>query len=315
MTNLSIKFLKFEKTESGANHGQFLISALRPGQGVTIGNVLRRVLLSEIKGVAITAVRFAGVSHEFSTIDGVREDILEILLNLKGDVIQGDIREPQFGRLRICEESIITADLIQLPSNLKIVNPNHYIATFSRPKFETVVLEAEFRIEGGVGYRLANKTFDNSLEDFLQIDAIFMPVQKVDFKIENIYDTYNQMTERLTIDIFTDGSITPEQAMTKAIKHIIDLFTLINNNKTTSRVRISQSKALEVTQNRYVNIKIEELQLSVRSYNCLKRAKINTVGDLLKHTSKTLLELRHFGRKSCDEVITILRNKFGIILE
>ena len=313
MTNLCIKFLKFEKTESGVSHGQFLISALRPGQGVTIGNVLRRVLLSEIKGVAITAVRFAGVSHEFSTLEGVREDILEILLNLKGVVIQGDITEPQLGRLKICQEKIITADLIQLPANLKIVNPNHYIATLSGPgpRF----LEAEFRIEGGVGYRLANKTFDHNLEDFLQIDAIFMPVQKVDFKIENIYDKYNQMTERLTIDIFTDGSITPDQSMTKAIKHIIDLFTLINTTRTTNKVKTSQLNTLEVAQNRYVNIKIEELQFSVRSYNCLKRAKINTVGDLLQYTSETLLELRHFGRKSCDEVITILRNKLGITLK
>lgn len=314
MTNLCIKFLKLEKTESGVSHGQFLISALRPGQGVTIGNILRRVLLSEIKGVAITAVRFAGVSHEFSTIEGVKEDILEILLNLKGVVIQGNIREPQFGRLRVYGESVITANSIQLPSNLRIVNPNHYIATLSKSSFGPSILEAEFRLEGGVGYRLANKTFDNNLSDFLQIDAIFMPVQKVDFKIESIYDKYNQMTERLTIDIFTNGSITPEQAMTKAIKHIIVLFTLIKTNKITGKVETSQSKTLAVAQNRYVNIKIEELPFSVRSYNCLKRAKINTVGDILQHTSKTLLELRHFGQKSCDEVVTILRNKFGIIL-
>ena len=158
MTNLCIKFLKLEKTESGVSHGQFLISALRPGQGVTIGNILRRVLLSEIKGVAITAVRFAGVSHEFSTIEGVKEDILEILLNLKGVVIQGNIREPQFGRLRVYGESVITANSIQLPSNLRIVNPNHYIATLSKSSFGPSILEAEFRLEGGL---LFKETLEN----------------------------------------------------------------------------------------------------------------------------------------------------------
>ena len=311
MTNLGIKFLKSEKTESGSTHGQFLMSALRPGQGVTIGNVLRRVLLSEIEGISITAVRFAGISHEFSTIEGIREDILEILLNLKGVVIEGDITGPQFGQLKIQEPTIITADLIQLPANLRIVNPNHYIATLSHSN----IIEIEFKIEGGIGYRLANKTFDDKLDDFLQIDAIFMPVQKVDFKIENIYDNDNQVTERLIVDIFTDGSITPEQAITKATKHIIDLFTLINKCRTTNEVQVPREKILEDTQKQYANIRIEELQFSVRSYNCLKRAKINTVADLLQYTSKTLLELRHFGRKSCDEVITILRNKLGITLK
>lgn len=311
MTNLGIKFLKSERTESGVTHGQFLMSALRPGQGVTIGNILRRVLLSEIKGISITAVRFAGISHEFSTIGGVREDILEILLNLKGVVIEGDIAEPQFGRLRVQEPTIITADSIQLPSNLKVVNPNHYIATLSHRK----MVEVEFKIEGGVGYRLANKTFDDKFDDFLQIDAIFMPVQKVDFKIENIYDDDNRITERLIVDIFTDGSITPEQAINKATKHIIDLFTLINTNRMTTEIQTPREKILENTKDQYVNIRIEELQFSVRSYNCLKRAKIDTVADLLQYTSKTLLELRHFGRKSCDEVVTILRNKLGIILK
>tara|TARA_B110000977_G_scaffold197036_1_gene278650 strand:- start:12915 stop:13850 length:936 start_codon:yes stop_codon:yes gene_type:complete len=311
MTNLCIKFLKSEKTESGASHGQFSMSALKPGQGVTIGNVLRRVLLSEIKGISITAVRFAGISHEFSTMEGVREDILEILLNLKGVVLKGEISEPQFGRLKIQEPTVITADLIQLPANLEIVNSNHYIATLSTSN----IIEIEFRFECGAGYRLANQTFTDKLDDFLQMDAIFMPVQKVDFKIENVYDSYNQLTERLIVDIFTDGSITPEQAISKAAKHIIDLFTLISTYKTPTEVTTPQVKVSESPESKYANIRIEELQFSVRSYNCLKRAKINTVADLLEYSSKTLLELRHFGRKSCDEVITILRNKLGIILK
>ena len=131
MNNISITCLKSEKIESGSCHGQFLINSLKPGQGITIGNQLRRVLLNDLGGVAISAVRIAGVSHEFSILPGVREDILEILLNLKGIVFKNKSRTPEFGRLKIQGPAVITADLIQLPSNLEIVNPNHYIMTIS----------------------------------------------------------------------------------------------------------------------------------------------------------------------------------------
>ena len=131
MTNISIKCLKSEKIQSGTCHGQFLINFLQPGQGITIGNQLRRVLLGDLGGIAISAIRIAGVSHEFSTIPGVREDILEILLNLKGIVFQSKTQTSQFGRLKIQGPAVVTADLIQLPSNLQIVNPNHYIMTIS----------------------------------------------------------------------------------------------------------------------------------------------------------------------------------------
>jgi DNA-directed RNA polymerase subunit alpha len=312
MTNLGIKFLKSEKTESGSTHGQFLMSALRPGQGVTIGNVLRRVLLSEIEGISITAVRFAGISHEFSTIEGIREDILEILLNLKGVVIEGDITGPQFGQLKIQEPTIITADLIQLPANLRIVNPNHYIATLSHSN----IIEIEFKIEGGIGYRLANKTFDDKLDDFLQIDAIFMPLQKVDFKIENIYDNSSSITERLFLNIWTNGSISPEDAILSASKFIIELFNSIMENKFTQQIdKDATATSNLIPINPHINIAIEELQLSVRAYNCLKRAEINTIGDLLKYSPEKLQELKNFGRKSADEVFTTLKNKLGIVLK
>jgi DNA-directed RNA polymerase subunit alpha len=311
MNNISIKCLKSEKIESGACHGQFLINSLRPGQGITIGNQLRRVLLNDLGGVAISAVRIAGVSHEFSTIPGVREDILEILLNLKGIVLKSKTQTPQFGRLKIQGPAVVTADLIQLPSNLEIVNPNHYIMTISTSN----ILEIEFKFEYGTGYKLASQTFLEENENYLQLDTIFMPVQKVDFKIENVYDKANKITERVFLDIWTNGSISPNKALTSAAQTTIDLFTLLLENKDTNENNKLESKTRSISIEPYTNIAIEELQLSVRAYNCLKKAQINTVGDLLQYSPEKLQELKNFGRKSADEVFSTLKNKLGIILK
>jgi len=311
MNNISIKCLKSEKIESGACHGQFLINSLKPGQGITIGNQLRRVLLHDLGGIAISAVRIAGVSHEFSTIPGVREDILEILLNLKGIVLKGKTQTPQFGRLKVQGPSVVTADLIQLPSKLEIVNSNHYIMTISTPN----ILEIEFKFEYGTGYKLASQTFLEENENYLQLDAIFVPVQKVDFKIENVYDNVNNITERVFLDIWTNGSISPNEALTSAAQITIDLFTFLLENKNTNENNKLESKTRSISIEPYTNIAIEELQLSVRAYNCLKKAQINTVGDLLQYSPEKLQELKNFGRKSADEVFSTLKNKLGIILK
>jgi DNA-directed RNA polymerase subunit alpha len=311
MNNISIKCLKSEKIQSGACHGQFIINFLKPGQGITIGNQLRRVLLGDLGGMAISAVRIAGITHEFSTIPGVREDVLEILLNLKGIVLKSKTKEVQFGRLKIQGPSVITADLIQLPSDLKVVNPNHYIATLSTSN----ILEIEFRFEYGTGYKLAMQTFLDEADNYLQLDTIFMPVQKVDFKIENVYDTANNISERLFIDIWTNGSISPNEALESASQIIIDLFTLLINTKNINNNNNQlESKNESISIEPYTNIAIEELQLSVRAYNCLKKAQINTVGDLLQYSPEKLQELKNFGRKSADEVFLTLKNKLGIIL-
>lgn len=311
MTNISIKCIKSERIESEACHGQFLINSLRPGQGITIGNQLRRVLLNDLGGVAISAVRIAGVSHEFSTIPGVREDILEILLNLKGIVLKSTTESPQFGRLKIQGPTVVTADLIQLPSNLEIVNPNQYIMTISTSN----ILEIEFKFEYGTGYKLASQTFLEDNENYLQLDTIFMPIQKVDFKIENVYDNANNITERVFLDIWTNGSISPNEALTSAAQITIDLFTLLLENKDTNEHNKFESKTRSISIEPYTNIAIEELQLSVRAYNCLKKAQINTVGDLLQYSPEKLQELKNFGRKSADEVFSTLKNKLGIILK
>jgi DNA-directed RNA polymerase subunit alpha len=311
MNNLSIKSLKSEKIESGACYGQFLISSLKPGQGITIGNQLRRVLLGDLGGVAISAVRIAGISHEFSTIPGVREDILEILLNLKELVFKSKTQNVQFGRLKVQGPAVITADLIQLPPDLKIINPKHYIATISTSN----ILEIEFKFEYGTGYKLASQNFVEETNNYLQLDTIFMPVQKVDFKIENVYDTTNNITERLLIDIWTNGSISPKDALKSSAQLIINLFTSLINNRNTNEENESEIQTNSISIEPYTNIAIEELQLSVRAYNCLKKAQINTVGDLLQYSPEKLQELKNFGRKSADEVFSTLKNKLGIILK
>ena len=310
MNNFYIKCLKSEKVESGSMYGQFVIKFLRPGQGITIGNLFRRVLLSDLGGSAITGVRIAGVRDEFSTIPGIREDILEILLNLKGIILKNKTSDLKVGRLKVKGPAIVTASSIELPSDLEMINPNHYIATISTSN----VLEIELKIESGTGYKLAGQTFCNKSQDYLQIDAIFMPVQKVDFKIENVYDNSNSLTERLFLDIWTNGSILPEEAISSASHFIVDFFTSLLENKFPQEIEESKNQNFSIPKNPHTNIAIEELHLSVRAYNCLKRAQINTIGDLLKYSPEKLQELKNFGRKSADEVFTTLKNKLGIVL-
>ena len=309
--NLLMECVRSNKIESGQMYGQFLIDSLSSGQGITIGNLLRRVLLGDLKGTAITGVRIAGVKDEFSLISGVREDILEILLNLKGIVLKSEIVSRQFGRLRVHGPAVITASSLELPPEIEIINPNHYIATISSSN----IVEIEFKIESGTKYRLANELFSDKFEDFIETDAIFMPVQKVDFKVENVYDNSNIIKERLILDIWTNGSISPEQAIFSGSGLIINLFKSINDHKITKEkedlIEKNQIKPVDP----YTHIAIEELQLSVRPYNCLKRAQINTIGDLLDYSPEKLLELKNFGRKSADEVFATLKNKLGIVLK
>ena len=314
MSNFCVKHIRSEKIEPGIMYGQFLISSLLPGQGITIGNLLRRVLLSDLGGTSITGIRIPGIKDEFSIIPGVREDILEILLNLKGIILKSKTKDVQFGRLTIKGPAVITAGSIEISKDLEIINPNHYIATISNSN----ILEIEFKFEYGHGYKLAKHILSDSVNEFLQTDAVFMPVQKVNFKIENIdslYEKNNSLTEKLFLEIWTNGSLSPEEALLSASKLIVNLFNYILINKFNAKPNTIQTPTNDNTKNLYGNIAIEELQLSVRAYNCLKRAKINTVADLLKYSPEQLQELRNFGRKSGDEVYTVLKNKLGIIFK
>ena len=311
MNNLYFKTLKSEKLQSGVCYGQFLINDLKSGQGITIGNQLRRVLLGDLGGTAISAVRIVGIRHEFATIPGVREDILEILLNLKGIVIKSNTTDVKFGRLKVQGPLVVTADLIDLPAGLEIVNSNHYIATIST----SINLEIEFKIEYGTGYKLASQLFADENKNFLQTDSIFMPVQKVNFRIENLYANDNSITERLFFEIWTNGSIKPMDALKKACQIIIKLFTSLVETKSNQEIMDPKANDDSLRIEPYTNIAIEELQLSVRAYNCLKKAKINTVGDLLQYSPEQLQELKNFGKKSADEVFSTLKNKLNIVLK
>lgn len=322
MNNFRFKFLKSEKEQSGASYGSFLIENLKPGQGITLGNQLRRVLLNELGGTAISSVYINGYESEFYPLTGVREDILEILLNLKNVIFKSDSQDLKHGYLKVKGPLIVTADLIKLPPGLEVVNPNHYIATISGP----TVLEMEFQIEYGTGYQLASYLISKSKKNqekkdltkqkhFLKMDTIFMPIQKVNFKVENFYKNGYMIDEKLFFEIWTNGSISPSDAIEKACQLIIRMFTNLVKAKNSTDAQEYSKKINRKPINPYQNITIEELNLSVRPYNCLKKAKINTVADLLKYSLDQLLTLKSFGKKSANEVVSKLKNKLGILFE
>nr|BBC77670.1 RNA polymerase alpha subunit [Nitzschia sp. NIES-3576] len=302
MKNIFIEHLYSKKNKYGITYGSFLIKGLEINQGITIGNYFRRVLLNDIDGIAISGIRFSDITHEFSIIPGVREDILEILLNVKGIILKGNVIKNQVGRLKVQGPAIITAGSIILPKNIKIINPNHYIMTLSTSSY----IEIEFLIESGTGYKLSSQTFSEIEKDFLQLDAVFMPVQKVNFNVE--IDSNNK--EKLYIDIWTNGSISPVKAFLLATEISLNTFSAFNKKLSKTKEEIPLKR--EIAQ--YDEMGLEKLDLSVRIYNCLKRANINTIGLLLKCSKKNLLNIRSFGEKSFEKVSEKLYNKLGITL-
>ena len=298
------KYVKSSVEESGNLVGHFIMTNLTPGQGLTIGNALRRVLLSNLEGTAITGVRIPGVSHEFSTIPNIREDILEILLNLKQVILSTTERNLISGKIRAQGPGIITANCINFDSNVKIVNPNQYIATVSAKK----LIEFDIIANCDVGYQFGEER-RNEKSDFLNIDAVFMPVIKVNYKIHQIYISYNETMESLVFEITTNGSLTPEKALSKAAQKLMKWFSLLTNEKDLKPEHLKQQQLSQPE-----IILIEELQLPVRAYNCLKRSGINSVDELLKYSQEDIKEIKNFGKKSADEVFQALKNKFNIIL-
>nr|BBC77459.1 RNA polymerase alpha subunit [Nitzschia sp. PL3-2] len=302
MNKISVKYLDYKKSIHGSAYGCFLIKNLEINQSITLGNYFRRTLLNDLKGIAITGIRISNIQHEFSIIPGVREDVLELLLNLKGIILKGNVIKSQIGRLKICGPAIITAGSILLPKNIEIINPNHYIMTLSTSS----CIEIEFLIESGTGYKLATQTFSEIEKDFLQIDATFMPIQKINFKAENL----SKNKEQLYIDIWTNGSISPINAFLLALQISINNFSIISQELSNKKKKISSKMKIA----EYDEMNLEKLELSVRTYNCLKRAGINNIGLLLNYSKQDLLEIRSFGKKSLENVNNNLYNKFGINL-
>jgi DNA-directed RNA polymerase subunit alpha len=289
-----------------SQYSKFILETLERGQGTTVGNALRRVLLSNLEGTAATAVRIAGVSHEFATIPGVREDVLDILLNMKKVVFKSYSSQPQIGRLLVQGPATVTAEQFDLPAEVELVDPDQYIATLSAGS----TLEMEFRIEKGKGYRAVDKNREETAAlDFLQIDSVFMPVRKVNYSVEDARGGGATEKDRLLMEIWTNGSLTPQEALSQAANILVDLFNPLKDIP--SEPADDDFSGDEGPESQ---IPIEELQLSVRAYNCLKRAQINSVADLLDYSQEDLLEIKNFGQKSAEEVVEALQQRLGITL-
>ncbi|NJO43622.1 MAG: DNA-directed RNA polymerase subunit alpha [Cyanobacteria bacterium CRU_2_1] len=306
MAQFQVECIESDIGDDRSSYSKFVLEPLDRGQGITVGNALRRVLLSNIEGAAVTAVRIDGVTHEFMTIPGVREDVLDILLNMKEVVLKSYSSQPQIGRLRVEGPATVTTEYFELPSEVEAVNPDQYVATIAAGH----KLEMEFRIEKGVGYRAIERGRDEAAAlDFLQIDAVFMPVRKVNYTVENARVGGSLEKDRLIMEVWTNGSFTPQEALSQASNILVDLFNPLRE------IDFAQIDDVdEGTEDPNNQIPIEELQLSVRAYNCLKRAQINSVADLLDYTQEDLLEIKNFGAKSAEEVIQALQDRLGITL-
>ena len=306
MAQFKIECIESSTDTDRSQYGKFVLEPLDRGQGTTVGNALRRVLLSNLTGAAVTAVRIAGVNHEFATIEGVREDVLEIMLNLKEVVLNSYSHQRQIGRLLVQGPATVSAGHFDLPSEVEVVDKNQYIATLSPGS----TLEMEFQIEKGTGYRAVDRNRDEATSvDFLQLDAVFMPVRKVNYSVEDARVGGSLEKDRLIMEIWTNGSLTPQEALSQASTILVDLFMPLKDI-TLEPGPIDQGSEVDPTS----QIPIEELQLSVRAYNCLKRAQINSVADLRDYTQEDLLEIKNFGQKSAEEVIEALQKRLGITL-
>ncbi|MGE5581659.1 MAG: DNA-directed RNA polymerase subunit alpha [Bacillota bacterium] len=291
--------ITIEETDDRERYGVFVIEPLERGYGTTLGNSLRRILLSSLPGYAVTSIKIDGVLHEFSTIPGVVEDTTDIVLNLKQLLVKihGDC--PKKVRLQVKNDKRVTAADIQVPSDVEILNPDLYIATVSQGGS----LNMEITIDRGRGYSPAerNKGAENII-GVIAVDARFSPVQKVNYVIE--HTRVGQITDydKLVLEVWTDGSISPVEAVSLSAKIMTEhLLLFVNLSQTAGKTEIMVEKE-EESKNKILEMTIEELDLSVRSYNCLKRAGINTVEELTRKTEEDMMKVRNLGRKSLEEV-------------
>jgi len=276
---------------------KFVIEPLEPGFGYTVGNSLRRTLLSSIPGAAISSVRIEGVLHEFSTIPKVTEDVTDIIMNLKELVVRSESEEPVTVYLKAKGPGSVTAGDMAPPAGVEILNPDLHVATLGKGGS----LEMEMNVERGVGYRMADKN-KNARDPIgvIPVDSIFSPVRRVSYAVENT--RVEQMTDRdrLILDVETDGSITPREALASAGGTLLELVQLFGDLAEAQSMQVGPAEDDSVPSD--YAITVEELNLSVRSYNCLKREGINTVGDLVEKSEAELMDIRNFGQKSIDEV-------------
>ena len=289
-------------------YGKFVVEPLERGYGITLGNSLRRIMLSSLPGAAVSQVKIEGVLHEFSSIPGVKEDVTEIIMNIKNLSIKNssDTNEPKTAYIEFNGEGVVRASDIQVDQDIEIMNPDQVIATLSG---KDAKLYMELTITKGRGYVSSDKNKTGDLPiGVIAIDSIYTPVERVNITIENT--RVGQVTDfdKLTLDVHTDGTLAPDEAVSLAAKVLsehLSLFIDLSENAKTAEVMIEKE---DDEKGKVLEMSIDELELSVRSFNCLKRAGINTVQELANKTSDDMMKVRNLGRKSLEEVLAKLKD-------
>ena len=288
-------------------YGKFVVEPLERGYGITLGNSLRRIMLSSLPGAAVSQVKIEGVDHEFSSIPGVKEDVTEIIMNIKSLSIKNssETNEPKTAYIEYEGEGVVRASDIQVDQDIEILNPDLVIATLSG---KNTKLYMELTITRGRGYVSADK---NKREDLpigvIAIDSIYTPVERVNVTVQNT--RVGQITDydKLTLDVHTNGTLVPDEAVSLAAKVLsehLSLFINLSENAKNAEVMVEKE---DDEKEKVLEMSIDELELSVRSYNCLKRAGINTVEELTNKTSEDMMKVRNLGRKSLEEVLAKLK--------
>ena len=311
MMELKIKCVNTTTSSDGSQYGKFVIEPLERGFGTTIGNSLRRVLLSSLEGTAVTEARIEGITHEYTAIPGVLEDVIDVMLNMKGLVIKTDSKEPQHLRIDVDRPGAVLASDIQLPAGVKVVNPDWLICTIA----DGGSFHADIMVESGKGYHHNDVPKDGKggvAIDMLPIDATYMPIKRVSYNVENTRVGDSIDFDKLTLEIWSNGSVDVQNALSQAATLLIEHFMQIASI-TGQPTLTALPQAQEEEEDDSPSMTIEELELSVRAYNCLKRASINSMGELLKKSENDLLNIKNFGKKSSDEVIERLHH-FGMDL-
>ncbi len=313
--DLKIKTVSTTTDSNGSQYGKFVIEPLSKGFGNTIGNSLRRVLLSSLEGTAVTSARIEGITHEYTAIPGVVEDVIDVMLNMKGLVIKTDSKEAQHLRIDIDHAGPVLASDIQLPAGVKVVNPDWLICTIA----DGGSFHADIIVETGKGYVAHDVPRDakaGASIDMLPIDAAFMPIRRVAYNVEPTRVGDSIDFDKVTLEIWSNGSIDVTTALSQSAQLLIDHFMQIAAISGQPVVVNQPAQVVEdevQEEEPVTSITIEELELSVRAYNCLKRASINSMNELLKKSEHDLLNIKNFGKKSSDEVIERLHH-FGLDL-
>ena len=300
--------IEIEEISEDKKYGRFVVQPLERGYGTTLGNSLRRIMLSSLPGVAVSQVKIDGVVHEFSAIPGVKEDVTEIIMNIKNLAIKNNSEstEPKIAYIEYEGEGVVTAGDIHVDSDLEILNPELVIATLSGGS--DCRLYMELTITSGRGYISAEKNKNDDLPiGVIPIDSIYTPIERVNMTVENT--RVGQITDydKLTLDVFTNGTLEPDEALSLAAKvlseHLKSFIDLSEKAKSAEVIVVKENDEKE----KILDMNIDELELSVRSYNCLKRAGINTVEELTNKTSEDMMKVRNLGRKSLEEVLAKLK--------